>query len=253
MTDGALTGKVAVVTGAASGIGRGGAEKFAAAGASVVVADVNADGAAETVSIIEAAGGAAVAVTCDVTDETQVEQMVAACIDSFGRLDVAFNNAGAAMSEFPIHEMSAQHWRDSIEVNLTGTFLCLKHEVRHFLDHGGGCIVNTSSGAARVPAPGRAPYSAAKRGVVALTAHVAGDYGKAGVRANAVLPGLVDTPGLRTNFANSEDLDNLARFMPGGVLGQPADVADVAVWLCTDEARYVNGQAIVVDGGGILS
>ncbi len=247
-----LEAKSALVTGAASGIGRAGAMAFAAKGARVLVADVNDEGAAETVALIEASGGEAAAVHCDVTDEAQVEAMVATAVSRFGGLDLAWNNAGRAMAQAPIHEMTLERWQASVEVNLTSVFLCLKHEVRHMLEAGGGCIVNTASGAARVPAPGRSPYSASKRGVVGLTAHAAQDYLKAGIRVNAVLPGLIDTPPVRANLG-STTIEKMAPILPLGRMGDPAEVADLAVWLCTDEARFVNGQAIVVDGGGILA
>ncbi len=247
-----LDGSTALVTGAASGIGRGGALSFAGLGARVMVADINLDGAQETADMIVAQGGTATAVTCDVTDEDSVQAMIAATIETFGSLDHAFNNAGNAMGQYAIHEMPLEYWRESIEVNLTGTFLCLKHEIVHMTANGGGNIVNTSSGAAKIPAPGRAPYSAAKRGVVALTAHVAKDYGSQGLRVNAVLPGLIDTPGVRRNYQEGE-LEKIAKFVPGGRLGEPADIGDVAAWLCTDAARFMNGQALVVDGGGILA
>lgn len=247
-----LSDTVALVTGAGSGIGRGGALSFAQLGATVMVADINLDGAQETVGLIEAGGGTAAAVSCDITDEAQVEAMIAATVNRFGKLDAAFNNAGNAMGQYAIHEMPIEYWRQSVEVNLTGTFLCLKHEIIHMKEHGGGCIVNTSSGAARVPAPGRAPYSAAKRGVVGLTAHVAKDYSADGLRVNAVLPGLIDTPGVRANYEDGQ-LEKIAKFVPGGRLGLPADIGDVAAWLCTDAARFINGQALVVDGGGVLA
>lgn len=240
------------MTGAASGIGRAGAMAFAHLGADVMVADIDVAGAEETVALLEAEGVRAAALECDVTVEADVERLVAMTVETFGRLDAAFNNAGRAMAQYPIHETPLEHWNASMAVNLTGTFLCLKHEVRHMMEHGGGCIVNTASGAARVPAPGRAPYSAAKRGVVALTAHVAQDYGRHGIRVNAVLPGLIDTPGVRGQ-SDAEKLERMAAFLPGGRLGEPAHVGDVAAWLCTDATRYINGQAIVVDGGSILA
>lgn len=242
--------RVAFVTGAASGIGRAGAVAFAAAGIKVMVVDRDRAGGISTVAMITAAGGEAEAIKCDVTDEDQVAAAVAATVETFGRLDIAFNNAGNAFGQAALHETELDDWRRSVDVNLTSVFLCMKHELRHMLDSGGGAIVNTSSGAARVPAPGRAAYSASKRGVVALTAHAARDYVNNGIRVNAVLPGVIDTPAVRANNDDAR-LSSMAAFLPGRRLGEPAEVADVALWLCSEEARYVNGQAIVVDGGMI--
>lgn len=245
-----LANRVALVTGAGSGIGRAGALAFAAAGAQVMVADINLAGAHETVALIEATGGAAAAVACDVTIEEQVQAAIVATVARFGGLQAAFNNAGNALGQAPIHETDLADWQRSVDVNLTSVFLCLKHEIRHMIEHGGGAIVNTASGAARVPAPGRPAYSASKRGVVALTAHAAKDYARYGIRTNAVLPGMIDTPPVRANLGD-EAIAAISKHLPGNRLGDPAEVADVAVWLCSDEARYVNGQAIVVDGGMI--
>lgn len=247
-----LEGKVAFVTGAASGIGRAGAVAFAKAGAKVMVIDRDRAGGISTVAMINSAGGDAEFIKCDVTVEDEVALAVAGTVSRFGALNVAFNNAGNAFGQAPLHETDIDDWRRSVEVNLTSVFLCMKHQIRHMLTDGGGSIVNTSSGAARVPAPGRAAYSASKRGVVALTTHAAKDYVAAGIRSNAVLPGVIDTPAVRANN-DDERLTSIARYLPGNRLGEPAEVADVALWLCSDEARYVNGQAIVVDGGMILS
>ncbi|MEE9416915.1 MAG: SDR family NAD(P)-dependent oxidoreductase [Acidimicrobiales bacterium] len=247
-----LEGTTALVTGAGSGIGSGGALSFAALGANVMVADIDLESAHETATRIKAMGGTAAVAVCDVTSEIQVTAMIAATISAFGSLDSAFNNAGNAMAQFRIHELPVEEWEQSLRINLTSTFLCVKHELAHMLVNGGGCIVNTASGAAKLPAPGRAPYSAAKRGVVALTAHVAADYASEGIRSNAVLPGLIDTPGVRANYPDGS-LEQIAQQLPGGQLGQPSDIGDVAAWLCTDAARHINGQALVVDGGGILA
>lgn len=245
-------GKVAFVTGAGSGIGRAAALAFAASGAAVAVVDITEAAATETVALVEQSGGDALVVPCDVTDEDQVAAAVTATVERLGGLHMAFNNAGNAMTQAPIHQTDVGEWRASIEVNLTSVFLCLKHEIAHMLKQGGGSIVNTSSGAARVPAPGRPAYSAAKRGVVALTAHAARDYGSEDIRVNAVLPGLIDTPAVRGNNTD-EMLDAMKRFLPGRRLGEPTEIADVVTWLCGPGARYINGQAFVVDGGGILS
>jgi len=249
---GELDGEAAFVTGGASGIGRAGAHALAGVGAQVMIADLNAGGAAEVAEEIRSAGGTAQSVGCDVTDEAAIQAALEATVQAFGGLTLAFNNAGNALGRARIHETDAADWRASIEVNLTSIFLCMKHELAWMMDHGGGCIVNTSSGAARVPAPGRAPYSAAKRGVVALTAQAARDYGSLGIRVNTVLPGVIDTPALRSNH-DDEALDRLRRFLPSGRLGDSNEIADAVVWLCSPGSRYVNGQSLVVDGGGILA
>ncbi len=246
----ALDGKVALVTGAAGGIGRAGALSFAAAGAAVMVADINVAGAAETVALVEAAGGTAAFFEVDLTEESQVEGLLVSTLAQFGGLDCAFNNAGYGQGRVPLHETTIERWRNVLDANLTATFLCIKHEVLHMLGNGGGSIVNVSSGAARIPAPGNPAYSAAKRGVVALTTHTAHDYARNGIRANAILPGIIDTEAVQASMG--ERLTKMDAVLPMGV-GQPADIADVAVWLCTDAARYINGQALVVDGGGILA
>ncbi len=245
-----LDGKVALVTGGAGGIGRAGALAFAAAGASVMVADINAAGASETASLLKETGASAAFFEADLTDEPQVEALVAATVDQLGGLDCAFNNAGYGQGRVPLHETTIERWRSVLDVNLTATFLCIKHEVLHMLGTGSGSIVNMSSGAARIPAPGNPAYSAAKRGVVALTTHTAHDYARNGIRANAILPGIIATEAVRASMG--ERLAEMDSVLPSGV-GQPADIADVAVWLCTDAARYVNGQALVVDGGSILA
>ncbi len=253
------TGRVALVTGAGSGIGRASALLFAQEGAEVVVADVHAAHAKATAEQIEAAGGKALALQVDVTDEAQVAEMVRRTVDRFGRLDAAMNNAGISHRPVPFHEMTLEAWNQMIAVNLTGVFLCIKHELVQMLKQpvqgsGRGAIVITSSGAGIVPAPGQPHYTAAKHGVLGLMKNVASEYAAETIRCNSVLPGLTETAMMEASFANNppDYRKKLEATVPGGVLCQPEEIAETAVWLCSDRARRVNGQGIVVDGGGVL-
>lgn len=253
MSDTPLAGQVALVTGGGGGIGRSAALSFARHGARVMVVDLKLDGGNETVEMISAEGGEASFLDVDVADEAAVEAMVAATVATMGGLDHAFNNAGISDKGVPFHEMELTSWDRMIRVNLTAVFLCMKHEIRHMLASGGGNIVNTASGAALIPAPGQCHYSAAKRGVVALTSHAAADYKRKGIRANCVLPGMIDTPMVRAGMMEDVGLEAIQQYLPTGRLGEPQEVGDVAVWLCTPAAGFVNGQAIVVDGGGLIA
>lgn len=249
-------GKVALVTGGGSGIGRSAAEQFAREGARVVVADIDFDGAKQTVEKIAGTGGEAVAVEVDVSDEASVAAMVRSAVDGYGRLDAAFNNAGVSHAPGAFTDLSRDAWQQMIDVNLTGVFLCTQHEVRAMLaqepvDGLRGQICATSSGAGRIPAPGQAHYTAAKHGVVGLIKLVAQEYFAKGIRSNAILPGCVDTPMMHRNNS-PEQVEMMRRHSPGGELGSPEDVAAAAVWLCSHEARHVNGQALPVDGGTVL-
>ena len=247
--------RVALVTGGASGIGRASAERLAADGASVVVADLDAGGARETAARIEAAGGRASAVAVDVADEASVERMIAAVVERHGRLDAALNNAGISDAQHSWIGFPTERWQRMIAVNLGSVFLCMKHELAQMaaqepVDGLRGTIVNVSSGAGLVPAPGQPHYTAAKHGVIGLTRSAAQEFARAGIRVNAICPGLTDTPMIRSQ--PPELLEAMARSSPTGALGTPEDVARAAAWLLTPDARWVNGQAIAVDGGGIM-
>lgn len=252
-------GRVALVTGAGSGIGRASALLFAREGAQVVVADLELAAAKATAEQIEQAGGSALALQVDVANEGQVAEMVRRAVDRFGRLDAAMNNAGISHRPVPFHELTLTAWDRMIAVNLTGVFLCIKHEIAQMLKQpvlgsGRGAIVITSSGAGIVPAPGQPHYTAAKHGVLGLMKNVAAEYATEKIRCNSVLPGITETAMIAASFAENgpEYRRKLESTVPGGVLCQPEEIAETAVWLCSDRARRVNGQGIVVDGGGVL-
>ena len=252
-------GRVALVTGAGSGIGRATALIFAREGAKVVVADMNEGGAKDTVSRIEFAGGEAISLKVDVSDEAQVEEMIATTVSRFGRLDAALNNAGISSPGFRFHEMPIKEWHRMLSVNLTGVFLCMKHELAQMvtqdvLGTGRGAICNTSSGAGVVPAPGQPHYTAAKHGVLGIMKNAAQEYAREQIRCNSILPGVTDTEMLQESIAQNgpEYRTMLEGTVPGGVLAKPEEMGEAAVWLCSDLASRVNGQGLMVDGGGVL-
>jgi NAD(P)-dependent dehydrogenase (short-subunit alcohol dehydrogenase family) len=239
--------KVALVTGAGSGIGRAAALLFANEGASVVAADIHRAAAEETARLIAESGGTAIACEVDVSDPASVGAMVTAAVDAFGQLDWAFNNAGISPTPKPLTEHTPAEWQRVIDVNLSGVFYCLQQELRQMVEQGtGGAIVNTSSGAGVVAAPGQPQYTAAKHGVLGLTKQAAQEYVRNGIRVNAILPGMTDTPPMREYLEGNE---GMLRMLPGGRLATPEEVARTAVWLCTDAASYVSGVSLVVDGG----
>jgi NAD(P)-dependent dehydrogenase (short-subunit alcohol dehydrogenase family) len=239
---------VALVTGGGSGIGQATARLLAARGVQVVVADLDEAAARSTASDV---GSAAAAVAVDVADAASVEAMVAFTVERFGGLDWACNIAGIAPQPKPFVEHSYDDWRRTIDVNLSGVFFCMQHELRRMLEQGrGGAIVNMSSGAGVVPAPGQPQYTAAKHGVLGLTKQAAQEYAGAGIRVNAVLPGQTETGPMRAYLdALPDGGEKMMRRLPMKRMATPLEIAHAIVWLCSDEASYVNGDSLVVDGG----
>jgi NAD(P)-dependent dehydrogenase (short-subunit alcohol dehydrogenase family) len=250
---GILDGKVALVTGGASGIGRATAVAMAREGARVAVADRAEETAADTVALINAAGGQAIAIGGDVTKEADVAATVARTVSAFGRIDCAFNNAGIATRAVGpagqrTHELSQASFDAMLAVNLTGVFLCLKHEVAQMLTQGGGgAIVNTASIAGLIGLPTSAHYVAAKHGVVGLTKTAAMEYAQDGIRVNCVNPGYVKTP--MTKETMETRFDEIMAKVPMRRLGIPEEIAEAVVWMCSDKASFMTGASHVIDGG----
>jgi NAD(P)-dependent dehydrogenase (short-subunit alcohol dehydrogenase family) len=248
MTD--FSDSVAVVTGGSTGIGHETALAFAERGASVVIGDVNVDGAEATVDAIESAGGEAIAVETDVTETADVEAMVDAAVDTFGGLDYAFNNAGIGGGETPTAEAPEEEWTGILDVNLRGVFRSVQAELPALLD-GGGAIVNNASVLGQVGFEGAAGYAAAKHGVLGLTKVAAMEYAEEDVRVNAVCPGFIETPMLEEGGITTDEemRAGVEALHPAGRLGQPDEIADAVLWLCSEDASFVTGTALDVDGG----
>ena len=248
-----LEGKSALVTGGASGIGRATALAFAREGARVAVADILEEAAQSTVSEIEAMGGQALAIACDVTDDDAVKAMIAATVDAYGSLDCAFNNAGIAPYQVnaggqKIADVAPEAWRRLIDVNLTGVWLCLRHEVAQMRAQGsGGVIINTASILGLVGSATSSAYVAAKHGVVGLTKTAAADHSEDNIRVNAVCPGYIETP-MTEETMRRRGGRILAR-VPMARMGKAGEIAEAVVWLCSPKASFVTGVSWAVDGG----
>ncbi|MCY3831882.1 MAG: glucose 1-dehydrogenase [Chloroflexi bacterium] len=244
-----MEGKVALVTGAGRGIGRASALALARAGAALCVSDI--DGAEETARQIIDAGGKAISMTCDVTKAADVSAMVAATVEAFGKLDAAVNNAGIAGSfDQRLHEADDAMFERVLAVNLRGVWRCMKAELAEMLERGGGSIVNIASVAGLIGAPKAAAYTASKHAVVGITKSAALEYAKLGIRVNAVCPAYTDTDMARSAVQGNPLMAQIMeRAIPMGRLGQPEEIAEAVVWLCSDASSFVTGHPLVLDGG----
>jgi NAD(P)-dependent dehydrogenase (short-subunit alcohol dehydrogenase family) len=245
-------GKVALVTGGGSGIGRAAALAFAEAGAKVVVSGRREAEGFETIALIKKAGGQGTFVRGDVSNEADVEKLVAQTVKTYGRLDAAFNNAGIE-GEIgkPTHEQSVANYRSVMDINVLGVLLAMKHEIGAMLKNGGGSIVNNASVGGLVGFPGVSVYVASKHAVLGLTKTAALEYAKQGIRVNAVSPGGIETPMLNrfTGGPGTDFSNQLAGMHPIGRVGRPEEIAEAVVWLCSDKASFVSGVSLAADGG----
>ena len=241
-------GKAVMITGGATGIGRAAAMAFAREGAGVMIGDIDGR-AAETVALIKGEGGRAAFLAADVTDTHAMTALVAACVARFGRMDMAFNNAGVLPPQRPLHEVKPEEWALAIDVDLKGVFFAMQAEIRHFLTAGGGCIVNTASVGGVIADPNMAAYIAAKHGVVGLTRAAAVEYAQQGIRVNAIGPGFVVTP-MTQHWADSQDFRSA--FFAQNISGraaQPEEIAGTVLHLCSEAASFINGALFLIDGG----
>lgn len=239
--------KVAIVTGGSSGIGRATAIAFAKKGAKVVVVDVIESN--ETTNLIKDLGGEAIFIKCDVSKTTDVKAMVEKTIETFGRLDYAYNNAGIEGLSAPTYECTEENWDKTIAINLKGIWLCMKYEIPEILKQG-GAIVNCASVAGLIGFAGLPAYVASKHGVIGLTKTAALECAKLGIRVNVVCPGVVQTPMIdRLTGKTKEAIEEFTGLEPVGRFGQPEEIANAVVWMCSDEASFVTGHAMAVDGG----
>ena len=242
-----LEGKVTIVTGAASGIGAAAARLFHAAGAILTLVDRDEAGLRETAAAI---GDGALVCAADISDAAAVQAAVATTMERHGRLDCAFNNAGIDSFEWAVAELPDEEWRRVIEIDLTGVFFCMKHEIVAMRASGGGAIVNTSSGLGLVAVANQSAYIAAKHGVLGLTKAAALEYVKEGIRVNAVCPGIIRTPMAQRGIAGNPAVEEaLAKIQPIGRLGEPEEVANAALFLLSDAASFITGESLAVDGG----
>jgi len=247
---GRVEGKVALVTGGASGIGRATALTFAREGAKLVIADINEDSGQQTVHMITEQGGEAIFVRTDVSRAVEVQALISKAVETYGRLDCAHNNAGIAggvralTADYP-----EERWHHVIAVNLTGVWLCMQYEIPQMRSQGSGAIVNTASAWGLVGAPGASAYVASKHGVVGLTKTAALEYAQQGIRVNCICPGVIETPMTERGLSDPELRARLLASEPIGRVGTPEEIAEAVVWLCSDAASFVTGHAMSVDGG----
>jgi NAD(P)-dependent dehydrogenase (short-subunit alcohol dehydrogenase family) len=249
---GRVDGKVALVTGGASGIGRATALTFAREGAQLVIADMNAEGGQQTVHMITENGGEATFVQVDVSQVREVEAMISKAVETYGRLDCAHNNAGiGSRPRAPLHECTEETWDRVLAINLKGVWLCMKYEIIQMLKQGSGTIVNTASIMGLVGSwSGTAAYNASKHGVVGLTKTAALEYATSGIRVNAVCPGYIQTPLIEEALTSNPALEaQIVARHPVGRMGKPEEIAEAVVWLCADAASFVTGHTMTVDGG----
>lgn len=245
-------GKVALVTGGSYGIGRAAAVAFADRGAKVIVVDWLEDIEQNTLKQIRAVGGQAVFISCDVSKSNEVRSMVEKAVSIYGRLDYAFNNAGIEGATANTHECSEENWDKTININLKGIWLCMKHEIDFMLQHGGGAIVNCASVAGLIGFPGLPAYVVSKHGVVGLTKTAALEFAKQHIRINAVCPGVIHTDMIdRITGKDKEAEKQFVNMEPVGRMGKPEEVAEAVMWLCSDAASFVTGHSMPVDGGWI--
>lgn len=245
-----FSGQVALVTGAANGIGRATAQAFAAEGLKVVVADLDVLGGEETVALIQAAGGEALFVSCDVTREADVQNLMAQTIEAYGRLDYAFNNAGIEIEKGRLAEGSLDEFDAIMGVNVKGVWLCMKYQLPLLLAQGGGAIVNTASVAGLGAAPKMSIYAASKHAVIGLTKSAAIEYAKKKIRVNAVCPAVIDTDMFRRAYeADPKKAEFAAAMHPVGRIGKVEEIASAVLYLCSDGAAFTTGHALTVDGG----
>jgi NAD(P)-dependent dehydrogenase (short-subunit alcohol dehydrogenase family) len=244
-----LSGKVAIVTGGSSGIGKATAIAFAREGAKVVVASRREKEGQETVKQVQSAGSEGFFIKTDVSKETDVSAMVEKTIATYGHLDYAFNNAGIEQIPTPLVEQTEETFDQVMDINVKGVWLCMKHQIPQMLVSGGGAIVNMSSIAGMIGAPGLPIYVASKHAVLGLTKSVALEYAKEGIPINAVCPGVIETDLLDRAFANQEVKERLIAMHPIGRVGKPEEIVEAVVWLCSDKASFVTGQSLPLDGG----
>lgn len=246
-----MKGKTALITGAASGIGRASALALAREGAAVCVSDINLQGAEQTAQLISDGGGQAIARRCDVTDRAQARALVAATLTAFGRLDAAINNAGiSGHFHQRLHEADDETFERVIDVNLRGVWHCMRAELPPMLAQGSGAIVNIASVAGLIGAPKAADYTASKHAVVGITKSAALDYAKSGIRVNAVCPAYTDTAMVQGAIAGNPVMASImTRAIPMGRLGLAEEIAEAVVWLCSDASSFVTGHSLVLDGG----